>query len=168
MIGNPGDIAGEILEQGGTIAKQTVKVGKNIPADFVKAAVQQVGSTNTASFQSASKNNEQVQSKPEDQKAQGDTDTKDFIQSLYGKSHKEGQKSTINPDQNVSQKYPGKTTEEINKLIALRQQMHTQTYFDPTFNRVIKKEEPVTERLEREEEQETMKEFEDDKKKPAP
>ena len=61
---------------------------------------------------------------------------------------------------------PNLKPEEVQKLVSLRQELHQQVYYQPTFNRPKPKDEPVTEKLENQKQQEMMELQEKEKKKP--
>jgi hypothetical protein len=103
----------------------------------------------------------------------------DFLRDLYGKSdHNENSSSTYSdgsksdlvkgalgmsedPNKNLS-------PEEKMKLEALRARLHNEKYYQPLINRPKQKEEPVVEKLEREEQMEVIEEQKKQEKKPGP
>lgn len=58
-----------------------------------------------------------------------------------------------------------KSQEELQKIEQLKQQLHQQTYFDPTFNRKPEEKEEVIEEQQKKQEEEQMKLMDEDKKK---
>lgn len=125
--------------------------------------------------------NEQAASSqaPAQQQQKTDVERVEFLKALYGKSDssssqkkdqsKPNNSGSVTQALGIPQKDPdaGKTPEEIAKLQALKNQLH-QEYYQDLVNRPKPKEEPVAEKLEREEQEEKMSEIEEQKKKPAP
>lgn len=164
-----GEIGTEVLEQGGSLVKQTAKQIAQTPSDLTKAAGSQV-------------NPQAPQVQGEGQKtAQGAVDTneqqqnQDIVKSLYGATEKpksqpsEPQKNTQESTQKLAEKYPEKSPEEIQKMQQLRQQLHATTYYQKlTTPSKPKEEERPAEKVEKEKKMELIGEKEEEKKKPPP
>ncbi|MBI4089157.1 MAG: hypothetical protein HY424_00440 [Candidatus Levybacteria bacterium] len=131
---------------------QTVKKAgqdmKNLPKQIVQDLGEQL---------SAKQNSEE---KPATNKAgwASDEERIKFLKDLYGKSD-------ISKDGGSD---PGKTPEEQKKLLELRNQLHKENYYDPTFNPVKKQEERPAEKVENEKKQEMQELQEKETKKPPP
>lgn len=165
---------GEILERGQTTVRNVAKGAKQGAKAFAKTAAGQV-----AGGQTPNQNQGTNEAANSPQQQMSDDDAKQFLKDLYGKSDK---KSTSSPPQNqnqnqnavktalgMSQKNPneGKTAEELAKIEQLRNQLHGQ-YYEELTNPKKPQEEAVTEKLEREEQEEKVELFEKNKKKPPP
>lgn len=125
--------------------------------------------------------NEQANKAQNQQNPQmSDAERVEFLRNLYGKSdnNAKGAADSKKPQKGagpvaqalgVPQQDPnaGKTPEEIAKLQALRAQLH-QDYYQNTFNRPKPKEEPVTEKIEKEKQMEALVEQKKQKEKPGP
>lgn len=95
-----------------------------------------------------------------------DDERKDFLSKLYGGSEKKTepekkQGSSVTDALGITQNDPdkGKSPEDIAKMNVLRQQLHSVNYYQPLINRPKPKEEPVAEKLEREEQNANSKAF---------
>lgn len=170
-------ILGSALNQLGQTAKQTVKQVVKIPEEMAQDAAGQVGfSKQNSGENKASDNKKQWQSDEERIK---------FLKDLYGKSDmsQDGApdpKNSINPSDvsagSTQSKKPSefqeqiadKSPEEQKELMALRNQLHREVYYDPTFNPVKKQEERPAEKVEQEKKQEMMELEQKDAKKPPP
>jgi len=104
-----------------------------------------------------------------------DDERKDFLSKLYGGSEKKPepekkQGASVSDVLGITQKDPnkGKSPEDIAKMNALRQRLHSVKYYQPLVNRPKPQEEPVADKLEREEQEAKFDELEKQKKKPAP
>ena len=107
-----------------------------------------------------------------------DQDRVEFLRNLYGKKN-DGSKNVSggtnqpqNPIQNAlgiptTDPNAGKTPEEIAKLHALRNQLHSD-YYQNLVNPPKPKEEPVTEKLEKEKQMEALELEQKEKEKPDP
>ncbi len=98
-------------------------------------------------------------------------ETKRFVQELYGVNPNAPKGDTEkNPGakiaQGIAEKNPHMKPEDVQKLASLRQQLHQQVYYQPTFNRPKQQDEPVVEKLEKEKQVEMMELQEKEKKKP--
>lgn len=183
---NTGVIGGfeEAIEKGqGALtkaAKQTVK-------DFTNTAKGQITGSTTSQAQSDQGTNEQANSA---QQQMSDDQAKQFLKDLYGptkktepekpKSHpitqalgvSEAEKNVDHPVTEalgIPQVDPnaGKTPEELAKLQKLRSQLH-QDYYQNLVNRPKPKEEPVAEKLEKEEQMEALAEQKKNEDLPGP
>jgi hypothetical protein len=178
----------DAIEQGQQAVKSGVKQGVT---DFAQSAKGQItgsqsspsqGSHQTQAAPSDQGSNEHGASNPSAQQQSQKTDEErvEFLKDLYGKNdHSSGSKTdksdpkkgsgSVAQAVGVPQKDPneGKTPEEAAKLQALRIQLH-QNYYQNLVNRPKSKDEPVTEKLEREEREAKMAEFQTQKEKPPP
>lgn len=151
------DTFGEILERGQTAV-----------SDFAKTAKGQIaGSPNQQTSQAQKMSDDQA---------------KQFLSDLYGPTRPDAEddKQTKTPKQNpvikqnpVSQAIgvtpndsnKGKSPEELAGIESLRHQLHSD-YYQNLVSPPKQNEEHATEKLEREDQEEKMKEIEDEKKKP--
>jgi hypothetical protein len=69
---------------------------------------------------------------------------------------------------NFQQQIADKSPQEQKKLIELRNQLHKENYYDPTFNHPKKQEERPAEKVEQEKKQEMMELQKKEEKKPQP
>lgn len=162
---NDDSILGNTLGQLGQTVKQTTKQVIKIPKDIVEGIPEQVSLKKEPSPQ----DNKAMQSSKS-----SDESTREVVKGLYAKSDNI-QKKTSDEDNAVLKGQPefkkmiaGKSPEEQKKLLQLHQQLHKQTYYDPTFNPPKRQEERPAEKLEKEEEQKKQMEaleFEEKKKK---
>lgn len=150
MIDKSG-MLGEILEEGASLVKQTVKQVAKTPGDLAKAGAKQMkGST------------DQVQGQVQDeQKLKSDekAKTEEFVKDLYKPSGKTQTKDNAQP---------GKIEEtKEQKLAKLRQELHA-NYYQRLINPPKQKEEKPAEKVEREKKEEDFELQEKEKKKPPP
>lgn len=136
---------GEILEQGATVVKQTIKQVAKTPGDLAKAGTKQIKGSDQA--QAADQN-------PADDK----TKTKEFVKDLYKplKNSEPSPKDAKNPEETKEQ-----------KLAKLRQELHA-NYYQNLINPPKPKEEKAAEKVEREKKEERWELQEKEKKKPPP
>ncbi len=162
----------------GNLGKQ---VGKGIVEETkksVKGAASQVTGIERAGEKKEGEK-QPAQSQKNEQKAGEQTPNKagtdkDFVKGLYGKSGNQSQETAKTAQaqtaQKIAEENPERTPEEVQKMVQLRQQLHKESYYDPTFNRPKPKEETVAEKIEKEDEEKKMKELEvakkQEKKKP--
>ncbi len=133
---------------------------------------------------------EQPEKKPETPKSdwESDEERKNFLKSLYGPSQPTSEvpidkaKQPVNQTSvnslvaSVENKKPSefqeqikdKSPEEQKELIELRNQLHREIYFDPTFNRPKQQEERPAEKVESEKKKEMMDLQKKEDKKPQP
>jgi hypothetical protein len=172
-------ILGGALNQLGQTAKKAGQQIVKIPKEISEDLGEQIGMT---------KSDEQQQMQKSGWKS--DEERIKFLKDLYGvdsKTAQEPAKQASSAKQNsqdmtkgnaqaVQDKKPSefqeqikdKTPEEQKKLIELRNQLHRDFYYDPTFNPVKKQEERPAEKVENEKKKETMDLQEKDAKKPPP
>lgn len=166
---NDDSILGAVLNQLGQTAKKTARQVVKIPEEMAKDVGGQVGSAKqNADENKVSENKPQWKSDEERIK---------FLKDLYGKSDmsQDGSLSS-NKNTNPSDKKPtefqkqiaDKSPEEQKKLMELRQQLHKENYYDPTFNPVKKQEERPVEKIEKEKKMEALELEKKEKNKPPP
>lgn len=139
-------IFGEILEQGASVVKQTVKQVAKMPSDLAKAGAKQVKGTDQT----------QIPDQTADEKAK----TEEFVKDLY----KSSGKPELNKKGSV-QKPPEETKEQ--KLAKLRQELHS-NYYQRLVNSPKPPEEKPAEKVEREKKEERWELEQKEKKKPPP
>lgn len=144
-------IFGEILEQGTSVVKQTVKQAAKTPSDLAKAGAKQVISLRQGSAGQADKVQSDI-----DEKAK----TEEFVKDLY----KPSGKPELNKKGSV-QKPPEETKEQ--KLAKLRQELHS-NYYQRLVNPPKPPEEKPAEKVEREKKEERWELEQKEKKKPPP
>lgn len=152
-MSDTGGILGEVLEQGGSLVKQTVKQVAKAPGDLAKAGGKQVKGTPLR--QGSAGQVGEVQSDI-DEKAK----TKEFVKELY----KPLDKSELGKKDSVQK--PAEETEE-QKLARLRQELH-RDYYQKLVNPPKHPEEKAAEKVEREKNEERWELQEKEKKKPQP
>jgi len=147
--------------------------------DFTNTAKSQVvGDSSQNPPQEQGANESGSVSKNSQQSQMSDEERVEFLSNLYGKNNNKNmnssdqhktQKGTGDVKQalGIAQKDPneGKTPEEIAKMEALRKQLHSD-YYQNLVNRPKAQDEPIAEKLEREEQEEKMEELAEVKKKP--
>ncbi len=141
------NVFGEVLEQAGTVVKQTGKAAANVVSDFAQGAAAQVGIPVPDNSSAG----------PAD--ASLSVSNQDVVESLYKKS----QAQAPAPQQTVSNSFPQTTTtdqsqkspEELANLELVRKNLHNE-YFQRDFNRPQQEEERVAEKIEREDQQENF------------
>lgn len=143
-------IFGEILEQGASVVKQTVKQVAKTPSDLAKAGAKQVIPLRQGSAGQADKVQSDIEEKAK---------TKEFVKDLYkpGEKVQSGKKD-------ASQK-PEETKEQ--KLAKLRQELHA-NYYQRLVNAPKPSEEKPAEKVEREKKEERWELEQKEKKKPPP
>ena len=131
---NDDNILGGVLNQLGQTAKKTLQQAVNLPEE-------------------KSKEEKKEEVKPQ-QQWQSDEERVKFLKDLYGKSDAPQDESLkVNKNANPSDKSAVKP-EEQKKLLELRNQLHKEVYYDPTFNPVKKQEERPAEKMENEKKEE--------------
>ena len=175
---NNNSILGSALGQLGQAVKQGAKQIVKLPEELAKDASGQVG---------GSKPTEQ---KPQEQKQEWKSDEErvKFLRDLYGPSQNKTQEQAKKPENKQSttanplittEKKPSefeeqikdKSPEEQKKLMELRNQLHKENYYDPTFNPKNPPaggEERPAEKVENEKKQETVDLQKKEEKKPPP
>lgn len=172
---NDGSILGGALNQLGQTAKQAVKQVIKIPEEMAEDVAGQVG---VSAKQSPDEN--KVQENKSEKQWQSDEERIKFLKDLYGKSDM-SQDGALDPKKNANTTPPtggkptefqeqiaDKSSEEQKNLMELRNQLHREVYYDPTFNPVKKQEERPAEKVEMEKKQEMQDLQEKEDKKPAP
>lgn len=139
MSDNSG-ILGEILEQGTSVVKQTIKQVAKTPSDLAKAASKQIGG-------------DKKTPPAVDEKAE----TEKLVKGLY--------KPSIKTQPKDSNQKPEETEEQ--KIAKLRQELHANYYRNLT-NPPKAPEEKPAEKVEREKKEERWELQEKEKKKPPP
>lgn len=183
-------ILGSVFNQLGQTAKQTVKQVVKLPEEMARDAGEQIGSAKQdAAENKASDNRSQWQSDEERIK---------FLKDLYGpspaqpspeasagkaeqdsseKKPEEKQVTSANPLASATEnKKPtefqeqiaDKSPEEQKQLMELRNQLHKENYYDPTFNPVKKQEERPAEKVENEKKLEMQDLQQKNAEKPPP
>lgn len=175
-------ILGGALNQLGQTAKQTVKQVVKIPEEMAADLGRQVGG-------SPQQPGLDEQVKPSDQQQeqegwQSDEERVKFLKDLYGSSSEKQVSSEKKPQDKQTSANPfvnsqvkpsefqeqiaDKTPEEQKELLALRNQLHKENYYDPTFNPVKKQEERPAEKVEMEKKQEMIDLQKKEEKAPPP
>lgn len=166
-------ILGSALGQLGQTAKQTVKQVVKIPEEMAADLGGQV--TNSSKQNEAQAASAKGSGEPQ---WQSDEERVKFLKDLYGKSDPSASSGQVKKDnlQASQNKQPGefekqiadKSPEEQKELMQLRQELHKQVYYDPTFNPVKKQEERPAEKVENEKKKEMMDLQKKEDKKPQP
>lgn len=166
----------EIVETGKSSVQNVQKSAAQGAKKFVGTAVGQV-TGKTPKQQDSAGTNEAANAQA--QKQMSDDQAKQFLKDLYGTSDKDSQNDIKSPDpkkQNPlaqavgltpKDSNAGKSPEELAKIEALRQQLHGD-YYESLTAQQSQKEETVTEKLDREKQEEEIELWEKDKKKPDP
>lgn len=125
---NDDNILGEALNQLGQTAKQAAKQVVKIPEEMAKDVDGQVGGA-------PQRPGSEGQAKPAEKKQQWQSDEErvKFLRGLYGPD------KTANPSDKkpteFEEQIKDKSSDEQKKLMELRNQLHKENYYDPTFNR---------------------------------
>lgn len=93
--------------------------------------------------------------------------TKEFLKDLYGPSSAQNKNPQATPQTLPNGQLP-QTAEDQKKIAEARKrliELHTATYYNPTFNPPKRQEEPTADKLDREEQEEKAKEFDEFQKK---
>lgn len=161
-----------ILGQLGQTAKKVGEQIVKIPEEGLKDAGEQIGFNRT-------KNPDQ-QVNLQQKQWQSDEERIKFLKDLYGKSDMSKDRADASKNLNKEAKKPSefqeqianKPPEEQKKLMELRQQLHKENYYDPTFNPPKNSpaggEERPAEKIEQEKKQEMQDLQQKDAKKPPP
>lgn len=99
-----------------------------------------------------------------------DHSNKEIVNALYAPSEKNSsikqENVKVQKAQEIAEENADKTPEEVQKIAALKQQLHRETYFDPTFNsKKAAQEEQVEEQKEEDEEVKKRWELQEKKEK---
>jgi len=167
----------DAFERGQSSVKKSTVNSANDFTNTVKSQV--IGDSPQKSLQEQGTSESGTAMQNSQQSQMTDEERVEFLSNLYGKSNS---KNTDSSDQKSSQKgagdvkqalgipqkdpNEGKTPEEIAKMESLRKQLHSD-YYQDLVNRPKSIDEPVVEKLEREEQEEKMAELEESKKKPS-
>jgi hypothetical protein len=167
------DLGMEQLEDGVSQVKQQVK---QAPQSIANSVVSQV----TGKTSSDKGSNEAGQSDTHQQQAHQQQSNEDFVKELYGpsennaKSHADGEGKAPTERQKAAAEYiqekveGGMTPEEAQKLQSLRNKLHQEYYQKLISYEQPKPEERKADKMEKEKEQDEMRELEEQKKKDAP
>lgn len=155
-----GEIAGEVLEQGGSIVGQTVKQIAKTPTDLAKTAGGQVNPIQKPQENQVDSNKASVGQN------QTNVDAKkineDVVKSLYEKSgNKNIDQKTQENLQKMAEEHLEKTPEELQKIEKLKQELHQTTYYQPLINPQKQEEERPAAKIEKEKQQEEQKKLEE-------
>jgi hypothetical protein len=168
----------DAIERGQTSIK---KSAVNTASDFGKSTKQQItGSSSQQPAGDQGTNEAGTSPQASDQPQMTDEERVEFLSDLYGKNNSNNKANSSGAtDPGKSQKgagdvsqalgvpqkdqYEGKTPEEIAQIKALENRLHSE-YYQNLVNRP--KEEPVAEKLEREEEEQKMADLNEENKKP--
>lgn len=150
------------------------------------SALGQVGNIVKATGQQIVKDSEEmakdvksqiVGKKQEESRWQSDEERIKFLKDLYG-SAKQNSSEQVKKDDSQTQhnkkltefekKIADKSPEEQKTLLELRQDLHKEVYYDPTFNPPKKQEERPAEKVENEKKQEMQDLQKKEEKKPPP
>lgn len=167
---NDDGILGATFGQLGQTVKQGVKQVVKIPQELAKDVGGQVGI--------AKQPQKTFENKPQ-QQWQSDEERVKFLKDLYGKKDMFKDEAANNKNINPSDKKPtefqeqiaDRSVEEQKKLVELRNQLHKENYYDPTFNPKNPPaggEERPAEKVENEKKQEMQDLQKKEEKKPPP
>lgn len=167
-------ILGGALNQFGDAVKKAGKQAVKISEETLKDAGAQIAG-------------QKQKDKPQENKKSGsgwqsDEERIKFLKDLYGSSQKSSsdQDSASSQAKNASsspkkaeqtefeKQISDKSPEEQKKLLQLRQELHREKYYDPTFNPVKKQEERPAEKVENEKKKEMQDLQQKEAKKPQP
>lgn len=171
----------DAFERGQVAMNNTAKQTASDFANSTKSQIVGTGKKQVSNDHGAIESNDTGSSGSAGQQQMTDAERVDFLSDLYGKNNSNNKpKSSGVTDPGKSQKgtgdvsqalgipqkdpYEGKTPEEIAQIKALENRLHSE-YYQNLVNRPKPKEEPVSEKLEREEEEQKMAELEQDNKK---
>ena len=176
-------IIGASLNQLGQTVKQAVKQTVKLPEEMAKDIAGQVAGS--VPLRQGSEGQAKQNASSESKGWKSDEERLKFLKDLYGSTdHNSSEKketkkptTTINPlataiekekPSEFQEQIKDKTPEEQKKLMELRQQLHKEKYYDPTFNPVKKQEERPAEKVENEKKQEMVDLQQKEAKKPPP
>jgi hypothetical protein len=172
-------VLGGALNQLGQTAKQTAKQVVKLPGQMAKDAGEQLGG---APLRQGSEGQAKsgVSTEPKQGQWQSDKEREEFLKHLYGFKDKasapslDAKKTSVNPLVSSKDKLSefqeqikDKTPEEQQELMTLRNQLHKENYYDPTFNPVKNPPAGGEERPAEKVENEKKKEMQDLQKKEA-
>ncbi|MDP2585254.1 MAG: hypothetical protein Q8P29_00045 [Candidatus Levybacteria bacterium] len=162
-------ILGGVLNQLGQTVKQATKQVVKIPEEMATDAGRQVGG-------SAKQNANESRVSDDKQRWQSDEERITFLKGLYGPKQSANQTSanplvTSGQGEKLSEfqeQIKDKSPEEQKALMELRNQLHKENYYDPTFNSAKKQEERPAEKVENEKKQEMQDLQQKEEEKPQP
>ena len=146
---NDDSIVGSVLSQLGGVAKATAKQISKLPSEAAEGVEKQIA----GEVKDKDTNARQDQSQAvdgSDSKKQTEEVVKSFYETSDDAKKSNLDEKTIEEDE-FRKQIKDKSPEEQKKLLELRQQLHKQTYYDPTFNPQKKQEERPQEKIEKEE-----------------
>lgn len=157
-------ILGATLGQLGQTVKQAAKQVVKIPEEMAADLGGQVGGAPQRPVS-------EEQAKPAEKKQQWQSDEEriKFLRGLYGSD----KNANLNPPvggkpTEFEEQIKDKSPEKQKELMELRNKLHKENYYDPTFNPVKKQEERPAEKVEQEKKQEMAELQEKEAKKPPP
>ena len=170
----------DAIEKGHSGIKSSVTKTAGNFANTTKNQI--IAGSNNSSQQGAGTNEAGNSPSDPSQSQMTDEQRVEFLSNLYGGSNSnESSKNDINDEKKqqkgagevkqalgipIKDPYEGKSPEDIAKIKALEKKLHSE-YLQDLINRARPKEEPVTEKLEREEEEKKMAELVEESKKPS-
>lgn len=178
---------GAVLNQLGQTVKHTAKQIVKIPGEMAEDAKQQIIGSEKQDSNSNLADKKILENKTG---WESDEERVKFLRGLYGAPDKQlsNEKSSEDkskpknttsanplvraqenkPSSEFQEQIEDKTPEEQKKLVELRNKLHQENYYDPTFNPQKKQEERPAEKVEKEKQQEMMDLQKKEEKKPAP
>jgi len=163
-------ILGGVLGQVGLTAKKAGQQIVKLPEEVSRDLGEQIGGTKPA----ASTKPDLVSGEPKQKQWQSDEERIKFLKDLYGSSEKTSSTKQTSPIDSQDKfasfaKASAAKPEEQKELTELRDKLHREVYYDPTFNPVKKQEEErPAEKVEQEKKQEMQDLQQKDAKKPPP
>ncbi len=167
-------ILGGTLNQLGQIVKQTGKQVVKLPEEMAKDAAGQIGGQKMVASPAVSGDPEQQQWKSDEERIK-------FLKGLYGSKDQvsslspDAKKTSANPlvsskdkPSELQEQIKTKSPEEQKKIIELRNQLHQENYYNPTFSLPKKQEERPAEKIENEKKKELQDLQKKDEKAPPP
>lgn len=160
-----GGVLGQLGQTAKKVGQQIVKLPEEMAAD---AGVQISGS--------AKQNTEENKATDGKSKWQSDEERIKFLKDLYGSAgqnfptdsqDKSASFAKASTFANASADKSAAKPEEQKQLIELRNQLHKENYYDPTFNPVKKQEERPAEKVEQEKKKEMQELQQKEEKKPT-
>lgn len=135
------NLVGEVLESAGTAAKQTGQAAASIVGGAVAATASQLGVPVVDNSGSANLDN---------------TNTQDVVESLYGESQPQNTTPQQTPTPaSDSSNAQSKSPEELANIEFIRKELH-EAYYQTLVNPPKQEEESVSEKIEREDQQEMV------------
>ena len=149
-------VLGQALGQLGTVIKDTAKQVVKIPSQAAEDVEKQIAGN-------VKDKDQDTQDKKTESVSQNDSkkQTGEVVRSFYAKSPQ-------STDDEFRKQIKDKSPEEQKKLLELRQKLHRETYYDPTFNPPKQQEERPAEKVENENKQEMQELEQKEAKKPPP